>query len=309
LFVIVPLVWGCFWTTLAPMPIGLSELCGANVDGTVYAIGKESTATLAYDVAANSWDSVTHPARPYATYNHACQSFRGKMFVFGGMFAAENKIQVYDPIARAWDATTYSFPLVFPGGAGLCTAVVDDLIYVGGGARAVNNYASQNFWYSFNPVDGTWVKLSNIVTKRNDAACGSDGKSVVMVGGTKDALGSPNGTNTFQIYTIANNSWTAGIPVWWYFFTNHGNAAFMDQNKVVFGGGENKGVVQADGVSWNNVTLKYVKRDGVNVPRTGWWPVSIAPSKVLFFGGAVTRGGPGETKSGMVTFEPIPPFS
>jgi N-acetylneuraminic acid mutarotase len=292
------------------MPVGLTELCASKVGNYVYAVGKGTDKTVVYDIAGNKWDMTTHPVRPYASYNHACQTYNNKMYVFGGMGLHEKKIQVYDPAMKKWDATTYSFPLGFNGGSALCTAVVGQYIYVGGGTNTGSASKSNNYWYRFKPSDGSWTMLPSIPGKRHDAACGSDGYKVLVIGGSAGTLGDGVGTRSIYKYDIAANSWTMQTN-WagWYEGTNSGNAPFFDKNKLLWGGGEHNGKVFQIGYHWNNASSGFVRRDGVNKMRTGWWPVAIESNKVLYFGGSSTRNGAGSTVAGVVVLEPLKPYS
>jgi len=220
----------------------------------------------------------------------------------------ESKIQVYDPVAKTWD-TSLSFPSGYSGGAGLCTAVAGNYIYVGGGAAASNDYTTSKLWYRYDPENNKWERMTDMITGLHDASCGSDEVHVAAFGGSKGKFGDGVGTRLRLLYNIELNTWESGY-IWTWDRLNGGAASLVDINKLYFGGGENMGETLAapNAWTWNNITWKYVIRDGEKYARTGWWPVAIATNMVFHFGGSETPGGEASTTAGMVVYEPIGPF-
>lgn len=126
------------WTTLAPMPTAREHLAAAASGGKLYVAGgrqpRNVAAMEAYDPATDRWSTL--PSLPTARSGLAAALLGNQMFVFGGEgnpFSSTGVFEQnesYDIASNTWRSdTAMSTPR-----HGIGAAVIDDRIYIPGGA-------------------------------------------------------------------------------------------------------------------------------------------------------------------------------
>jgi N-acetylneuraminic acid mutarotase len=191
------------------MPVALGEVAGGLIDGKIYVVGEDSTATLAYDVATATWTSSGLATRPFPGNHHAAEVVDGKLYLFGGLGGgAEGKVQIYDPATNHWTAGA---PMPFAAGSS-SSAVIGNKVYVAGGIVG-SSTTTQAARYT--PATDTWQAIAPMPQGRNHAAAESDGTKMFVFGGRGPGSGDgnvvANGFNTVQIYDPATNSWESSL--------------------------------------------------------------------------------------------------
>ena len=161
----------------------------------------------------------------------------GLLYLFGGFGAgAAGKVQVYDPATDSWTLGSS-----MPWDAGGCVAaVVDGLIYVGGGVApsggTVGNFAS------YDPVLDSWTTLPVLPMAVHLAAAGSDGQRFLVMGGRTGSLGPQAGVDEVQAFDPSTGTWASSssgalaplpLPT-----SATGPAIFWDGELYVFGGAD-----------------------------------------------------------------------
>ncbi len=177
------------WDNLsAPtMPIPVSNLCAAALDGVIYVPGGYTgvvpeTALQVFDPVANSWSvSATDPL-PAGRFASACASHDGKLYLFGGSdgAAATTTAWVYDPAAdpgSRWEALPDA-PFIGAYGAALS---VNGLIFYGG----VSDNLSGNFSdvAAYDPVSNSWITYPSLQVGRGGAGMWAVGNTLYIGGG------------------------------------------------------------------------------------------------------------------------------
>jgi N-acetylneuraminic acid mutarotase len=198
------------WSSAPPMPIALGEVAGGLIDGKIYIVGEGSTATLAYDVATETWTASGLTARPFPGNHHAAEVFDGKLYLFGGLGGdSEGRVQIYDPATDHW---TEGAPMPFAAGSS-SSAVIGDQIYVAGGVVGPSATTAQAARYD--PATDTWQAIAPMPQGRNHAAAESDGSKMYVFGGRGPGSGDgnfvANGFDTVQVYDPATDSWESSL--------------------------------------------------------------------------------------------------
>lgn len=140
------------WTQLADLPVALQNMQAVCIDGFIYLVGgylpdsgAHSNDFQIYDTASDTWVRSTWPfAR-----TPMLAAWDGKLFAFGGSPGPSDETWMYDPATGDWSGPLASMPLAATYGA---TAVVDDAIYVVGGASDGTVAAVQRY----DPVADSW---------------------------------------------------------------------------------------------------------------------------------------------------------
>ena len=139
------------WTTKAKIPTTVYDYFSAVVDNKIYIIGGRSTSNLygltqIYDPETNTWSQ--GKTIPLAVCYGGAGLTTGvlapkRIYVFGGKSSLEPNLaytdatQIYDPETDTW---TTGASMLIPH-AGLCVAVVDDILYAIGGYNESTRFA------------------------------------------------------------------------------------------------------------------------------------------------------------------------
>jgi N-acetylneuraminic acid mutarotase/glucose/arabinose dehydrogenase len=194
------------WHPEAPMGQSLGEVAAGIIDGSLYVVGSNRDDTLAYDIEAATWTTISSPVRPFAGDHHAAEVFDDKLFLFGGdQNGSEGRVQIYDPVLNSWSlGTDMPWPAV-----SCSTALIDGLIYVAGGIDGGLFTTTECGIYD--PVLDSWAPMASMIDGRNHAAAGTDGEKMYIFGGRGPGSGDTNmvanGFADIQIYNPLLDSW------------------------------------------------------------------------------------------------------
>jgi N-acetylneuraminic acid mutarotase len=279
------------------LPTPLGEAASGIVGNQLLLASESSTATLAFDLAADSWLTPTLLApRPLAFAGHAAEVTNQQLYLFGGSGDAAGKLQIYSPISDTWSLGA-EVPFAAASSA---VARIGDTIYLAGGqqegqpASAVARYdVKANSWASLAPMP---VAVSG-------AAAASDGEKLYIFGGS-DA-GGP--TNLVQIYdplaatwqTSAANSAQMAMPR---ARSNAGRALYIGGDFYLLGGKNSEGMPIAEIDIYNPSEQTWRQGPLQPLPRLGFWPALIA-DRIYLAGGTDNLGKPSTTFS---VFNPVP---
>ncbi len=182
------------------------------VDGKIYLIGggKSGLARVdIYDPATDTWSRGADMPTP--RNNVATAAWDGKIYAFGGLTgtlgssaSTVNVTQVYDPNTDTW---TNAAPM--PRGVwGHSANVVDDKIYVIGGAAATN---ALRIVQVYDPQTDMWTNANPIpIATRHFGASVLCGK-IYVVGGWLNSMQTPY-SDTW-VYDPTMDTWTASAPI------------------------------------------------------------------------------------------------
>jgi len=175
------------WKYKTPMTIGRGFVSAAVVDGKIYVIGgfpthySVTSAVERYDPTTDTWTRMAD--MPSARCGHATCAYGEKIFVFGGVTPdaysqARNNIYVYDTKTDTW---AEKGPM--PYANALCgVAVVDDLIYLVGGALSSSSPPVSRVM-AYDPGTESWIRKADMPTARGHlSACTVNGK-IYAIGG------------------------------------------------------------------------------------------------------------------------------
>lgn len=229
------------WTTLAPMPQTRYQGNGAQViNGKIYVPGGwygtlPSNVMYIYDIAANSWSSVT---MPFLSACGASGAIGGKLYVLtpcDGYSGYRTFLHVYDPVLGTWTALAAA-----PHAHGTPEAygVIGGKLYVAGGLDT--NGAYMTALDVFDPVSGTWTTLASMPAARAIGVGGVIDGKLAVAGGTTAAT---RYSDVF-VYDPATTAWSsaAALP---FALANAGGGAIGGHLYVV-GGGRDPGVFNGD---------------------------------------------------------------
>lgn len=268
------------WVTLDSAPGAMGEVGGAVVNDVLYIFGFPDAKVNAFDLVRGRWRALNATApRLYADDHHSVQSFRGKLYVLGGLRGgSEGKVQIYDPSANQWTAGPD-----MPWPAGACSsAIVGDRIVVFGGLINQETRSVGNCGF-FDPAQLRWSNCSALVFPHNHMAGGTDGTSVYTFGGRGGGS-----FNTVQKFDVAGNKWTSLTAV----LPDGGRAGmgaapFFDGEFYVMGGEGGTSIQFHDRVDIFNPTTG-VWRAGPPLPqkRHGIAPIAYNGSIYVACGGS-----------------------
>ena len=197
------------WTQLANMPTGKQNAQAALWNGKIYLPGGFTTAHLTelaiYDIATNAW---TTGAPLPAARSGMSAAYNGKIYVFGGNPGPFSSIIVYDIATNTWSTSAASLPVGTTYGRAI---TVGSFIYVVGGIGAG---VTTNAVYRLDPATDTLSTMTPLQTARTWEELMSDGSNIYAVAGGDATFftGVPLPV-TVEIYSIAGNAWTYGLPV------------------------------------------------------------------------------------------------
>ncbi|MHC4330084.1 MAG: Kelch repeat-containing protein [Planctomycetota bacterium] len=202
------------WTRKADMPAARGYLGGSLpvVDGKIYLIGGGKSAVAHVDIYDPVMDTWSRGAdMPTPRNNVATVAWNDKIYAFGGLTGTlgssaptVNVTQVYDPRTDTW-AEAAPMPR---GVWGHSANVVDDKIYVVGGASATN---ALRIVQVYDPQTDMWTNATPIpkATRHFGASvlCGK----IYVVGGWLKSSRTPY-SDTW-VYDPTMDTWTASVPI------------------------------------------------------------------------------------------------
>lgn len=190
------------WFVLDSAPVALAEVGAGVIGDTLYVVGENNNATLAYDLGTGQWSGANDLAkRPFAGSHHATEVIDGKLYLFGGLGAnSVGKVQIYDPAADQWSAGA-DIPLA----VGSATSVlIGGKVYLAGGVLG-NDSTDAAFVYDV--ASDQWSTIATLPREINHAASATDGTKFYIFTGRDGGNQESNGFNTVQIYDPATNTW------------------------------------------------------------------------------------------------------
>jgi N-acetylneuraminic acid mutarotase len=192
------------WQTLAPMPSARQEISTGVLNGKIYVIagftseGASTNTVEVYNPATNSWASAQ--SIPIENNHNSAAVAAGKLYTFGGL---SNAAFVYDPVLNIWSPVA---PMNFQHGETAAVGVIDDKIYVAGGA---GGGMQQRELEVCDPVADTWTNLAPMSVPRNHTGGGVINGKFYVVGGR----GSTDAATALEVYDPQSNAWTTLAPM------------------------------------------------------------------------------------------------
>ena len=195
-----------------------------------------------YDTVTNQWTQLADFAREPVGINGlqgmACEHVSGKIYVGLGAGnqsgGSENYWYAYDIAANSW-ATMAVCPVTnygnsYDGERYPFHGVIDDKIYVGGGAANKSPYSILKTWLCYDPATDSWTTIGNVpfdsmrgdcVTLNGEIYCATNKRLYVFDGaGWKEAIDSICGylsvtevTSTAKIWVVDNDKIAAGNTI------------------------------------------------------------------------------------------------
>lgn len=255
------------WDQLATMPTAKGNIQGVYYNGKIYVPGgwtgsAHITENAIYDIALNSWSIGTAEPAPRTGTTVA---YDGKIYVFGGNPGPTAETLIYDIALDSWSygasmpvATTY----------GRAIAVGDYAYYVGGITSAGTTAAVHR--YDF--LADSWTTVAPLQTARTSAELMQNGSSIYAVnGGDASYWNGVPLANTVEIYDIASDSWSYGIPT---MITNAAAAGGFAGDRFMIMGGTDSGTYYDAVQVADNIALLF--GDGFESGDTSAWS-SVTP--------------------------------
>ncbi|MGN6734099.1 MAG: Kelch repeat-containing protein [Candidatus Binatia bacterium] len=225
------------WSTLAPMPIEISEVTVAANGGKIYVIGGSTGDVVdqrlnqEYDIATNRWRN--RAPLPRGMTHAAATALNGKIYVVGAFTAgghgnAVNWVYEYDPVADSWRERA---PLKSPRGSVGVTLLNGKIHAIGG--RGVDKITVTTHEV-YDPASNRWSELAPLPKARDHLAVVAGNGLIHVIGGRLDPS-PPQNLDQHDIYNPATNSWQAGPPLP---TARSGIAGALYQGKIFVAGGE-----------------------------------------------------------------------
>ncbi len=228
------------WSTIAPMPGGLSSLAIGGVNGIMYAVGgfnsvfpgdDHSNLLYAYNPSTNTW--ATLASMPTERAELGVGVVNGILYAVGGYngYTALSTVEAYDPSTNTW-STKASMPIAQ---AQFAVGVINGILYAVGGQNGsfVNSAAVQ----AYNPTTNTWSSEASLPTATADLAAGVINGILYAGGGYITTSSGTVVTNAFEAYDPSLNTWIAKAPLPMD-IAGHGMGAISGILYVVGGGGD-----------------------------------------------------------------------
>ncbi|MGH9845233.1 MAG: IPT/TIG domain-containing protein, partial [Blastocatellia bacterium] len=193
---------------VTPMPAGLNGGEAIFLKGRIYIPGgfnvsaAQSTQHFTYDVASNTWETLTSPPVGAILYALAADDTRNVYYFTGGQPATgiSARVNSYDPTAKLWN----DLPSMTTARYSHEAALIDGKLYVAGGIGGSGGLVSGEV-YDFST--GQWTPIAPLSRPRANAVnfVGKDaaGNPLWFVTGGQDG-GAFLGT---EVYDVHNNRW------------------------------------------------------------------------------------------------------
>jgi hypothetical protein len=260
--------------------------------GQVYVIAgyamNPTTSVDAYDPATKMWRAVASVATAMQHPNVGV--VRDRLIVAGfyqgnGTGSPQGGVFAYDADRDRWD-TASALPAGTERAAG-CVAILNDKLYLFGGARGAGNTVADASVYD--PAADAWQKLPSMPVRKEHCAAGAIGGKIYIAGGRTD------GIEGFEPTTLefdpANPGYTQKKPI----PTPRGGcaAAVVGAKLYLFGGEGNAN--SAAGVfpnvdAYDPATDSWQALPDLTVPRHGFG-AAVVEGRVYLPGGSIRQGG------------------
>ncbi len=274
------------WRDGSILPLPLGEVASAIVGQKIYLFGQGDGRTFVHDLFQGNW-SLSLAQRPFAGNHHGCEVIGDKIYLMGGLDnGSAGQVQIYDTVTDTW---ALGAPMPWNGGS-CSTALINGLIYVGGGNLQGSGTAG-NFAV-YDPVLDSWTALGLMPTPVNHAASGTDGEKLYVFGGR----GGPNvpqaGFDTVQIYDPVANTWetsTAGQAAPMPMGRGGTGRAVYFRGEFFIMGGEDTMQAFDDVQVYSPLTDTWRAGKPMPTPRHGIYP-TLFESRIHVLGGGLVSG-------------------
>jgi N-acetylneuraminic acid mutarotase len=199
------------WQEGKPMPTARGALTAEFINGTLYAIGGNSTLPLntneAYSPQNNTW--IQKAPMPTARHHHTSTVVDGKLYLFGGrqldnstksFIITLDKNEMYDSQENTWITLE---PMPSKRGGLAAANSSDGQIYVIGGELPPGSNETIRMFYNnekYDPKSNNWTSQPPMPTARHGLAAETIGDKIyVIAGGIKPGLSVSNLNEIFQI--------------------------------------------------------------------------------------------------------------
>jgi N-acetylneuraminic acid mutarotase len=264
----------------------------AALRGKVYVIAgyamNPSTSVDAYDPATKLWRDVAGVA--VAMQHPNVGVAHDRLFIAGfyqgqGTGSPQGAVYAYDADRDRWDAVS-PLPAGTERAAG-CVAIMNDKLYLFGGARGAGNTVADASVYD--PATDVWQKLPDMPVRKEHCAAGAIGGKIYIAGGRTD------GIEGFEPTTLEFNPANPGytqkkaIPT-----PRGGCASAVVGDKLYLFGGEGD-ASNAAGVfpnvdAYDPATDSWRALPDLTLPRHGFG-AAVVDGRVYLPGGASRQGG------------------
>jgi hypothetical protein len=204
------------WVELEPMPLAVSEITGALLDGVFYvaggytAEGSIGQALQAYSVADDTWTLLA--GLPEGRTHVATAAYQGRVYVFGGepRYASGPRVRrawLYDPITDSWE----SIARMPAGRMATASVTVGEAIYIVGGlttALTATGPGTRNEALRYTPATDEWTVLSRAAETREHAGAALVRGRLHLIGGRSGGVKS-----SVEIYDVESDTWSEGTPM------------------------------------------------------------------------------------------------
>ncbi len=165
------------WTTLAAMPVALTNLQAACIGNFIYLVGgytgsSHTNEFQVYDTIHNTWAHSSWPniRTPMLT------AYNKKLYAIGGSPGPNSETWMYNPLTNAWQNMNAAMPVAAEYGAAL---TVGDYIYIVGGAASSELAAVQRY----DPNNNTWASGPPLPQARLSPIAAWYGTKLYVAGG------------------------------------------------------------------------------------------------------------------------------
>ncbi|HKZ19252.1 MAG TPA: hypothetical protein VJQ57_04010 [Acidimicrobiia bacterium] len=182
------------WTEIAGLPEPVGAGAAAVIGGVIYVVGgvPRGTGLFAYDLGADSWESLADMAQPRE--HLAAVTFDEKLWVLGGRWGEEmlNTVEVFDPVTGAWS----SGPAMAEARSGFGATVVGERIVVAGGEvfSPTRALASTEIM-----MEGAWLPGEPLPIPLHGVPLVAVGEIVYVIGGSETAAAVDNSGQVWSL--------------------------------------------------------------------------------------------------------------
>lgn len=199
------------WTTLASLPILLSNGEAVYLNGKIYVLGGQTDSAVlgtvyVYDIAANTWTTGANAPVGVSAYAIGTDAASGIIYVTGGLdnqSTALTTVNAYDTKANTWS----SLPGMKTARYGHKATFLDGKLYVAGGTGIAGGLTNCEV---YDPATQQWSNFAPLNRPRGFAASTtfkdtSGNPYWLIVGGQDSATVTTIGTA--ELYDMRNNRW------------------------------------------------------------------------------------------------------
>ena len=232
------------WLPAANTPLATRYHAVAYHDGYLFQFAGETdwwtptTTVSKYDVASDTW-SAAAPI-PTGVYGVDAVTIGDLIYLPGGSDDLDDSrdggtflttLHIYDPVANSWSTGA---PMPAPLAYASAVTSGGDLYVIGG---LQNDGTATNALYIYDVGTNSWSTGTSMTDARSLAAAAAIDGKIYVAGGYLGANAGDTTIDTFEIYDIATDTWSAGpsLPENW---APYGDGALYDRYLIIFNGGD-----------------------------------------------------------------------